>query len=161
MSHLSEELLNEYLDEALDESSRQQAASHLAQCAGCRARLEALQWVFSSLGSLPEIPLARDLTPRVLARLPARPANRLWRLALGLQGATVLAALLWAVSQWQDAFQGWMPVPDWSAFQEWPLLIPIPPLESYQLALLVLATGLLWLAGNLSLLRPRPQEARR
>jgi len=157
MGHLSEELLNEYLDSALDESSRRQVASHLAQCAECRARLEEWQEVFSGLASLPEIPLDRDLTPRVLARLPGRPASRCWWLVLGLQGAVVLATLLWLIAQWQ----GRLPILDRGMFLDWLLRMPIPPLESYQLALLVSAAGLLWLVGNLSLLRPRLQEARR
>ena len=59
MNHLSDELLNEYLDNAL--ADRAPAADHLAQCAECSARLAALQALFDEIESLPEMTLSRDL----------------------------------------------------------------------------------------------------
>ena len=64
--HLSEEQLNEYLDEATDE--RAQIEAHLSSCDECAARLSALQDLFLEIESLPEVELARALaapfTPR-------------------------------------------------------------------------------------------------
>ncbi len=70
MSHLSKEIINEYLDQMLDDKSRQQAEAHLDTCEQCRAELADLEMLFSSLDELPEIPLTRDLKAGVLARLP-------------------------------------------------------------------------------------------
>jgi anti-sigma factor RsiW len=61
--HLADETLNEFLDQALGPAARAAAAEHLATCAACSARLEALSAVFSSLAELPPAPLGRDLRP--------------------------------------------------------------------------------------------------
>lgn len=70
MLHLTDELLNEYLDEALPAYRLSQVEAHLAGCAGCAARLDSLRLLFATLDALPVVPLARDLSAGVLARLP-------------------------------------------------------------------------------------------
>lgn len=97
--HLDESTLNEWLDEALPAAERAAAAAHLAGCPECAARLAELRLVFAQLEALPEVPLARDLTPTVLGRLPARatPAlGRGWPWALALQTALAVGVLLLA-----------------------------------------------------------------
>jgi len=161
MNHLSDEQLNEYLDGALDERLKQKVTSHLEQCFECRARLDELQWLFFHLASLQEVQIGHDLTPGVLAQLPTRPVSRLRWLALGMQGLTVLVALIWLLAQSQDLFQAWISILEWSASQEWTFQIPSLTLEAYSLTPLLTATAVLWLVGNLGLLRSRPQESRR
>jgi uncharacterized membrane protein YccF (DUF307 family) len=74
--HLADETLNEFLDQALGPAARAAAAEHLATCAACSARLEALSAVFSSLAELPPAPLGRDLRAGVMAAVRApRPAQ--------------------------------------------------------------------------------------
>ncbi|MGQ0603669.1 MAG: anti-sigma factor family protein [Anaerolineales bacterium] len=70
MKHLTDELLNEYLDQALPADGRSQVEAHLAGCAECVARLDSLRSLFATLEALPTVPLARDLSAGVLARLP-------------------------------------------------------------------------------------------
>ncbi|MBT3316261.1 MAG: hypothetical protein HN390_16800 [Anaerolineae bacterium] len=90
MNHLNENQLNEYLDQMLDDASRQQAETHLASCKQCRAELADLEMLFSSLAELPEIPLKHDLKAGVLARLPREmQIPVLWR-----QPAFVMQSLL-------------------------------------------------------------------
>ena len=74
--HLADETLNEFLDQALEEPARAAAAEHLAACAACSTRLEALRVVFSELADLPPAPLGRDLRLGVLSAVRAqRPAQ--------------------------------------------------------------------------------------
>lgn len=73
--HPSEELLNEYLDGALEAGPRAELEAHLAGCSECAACLDELREVFVALQNLPELSLGRDLAPGILARVP-RPAPR-------------------------------------------------------------------------------------
>ena len=57
--HLTDDQLNEYLDEATTE--RVQIEAHLFSCDECAARFSTLQNVFTELDSLPELELTRDL----------------------------------------------------------------------------------------------------
>src|SRR5437867_695761 len=66
-AHLEDTLLNEYLDEALEPSARTEVETHLAHCADCASRLMELRMLFADLESLPDLRLARDLAPGVLA----------------------------------------------------------------------------------------------
>jgi|CXWL01.1.fsa_nt_gi hypothetical protein len=101
--HLTEEQLNEYLDEATTERARIEA--HLSSCDECAARLSTLQNLFTELDSLPELKLTRDLseaspwdaapfTPR-----PSLPAQlpKFLTLTVSLQTAVALTALIIAI----------------------------------------------------------------
>ena len=91
MNHLSDELLNEYLDNAL--ADRAQAEKHLAECAECTARLAALQALFAEIESLPEVTLSRDLAAAVTRRVRGYSAMPRWlTLTVGLQAALALIA---------------------------------------------------------------------
>ncbi len=69
--HLTDDQLNEYLDEATTE--RAQIEAHLSSCDECAARLSTLQNVFTELDSLPELELTRD--PRRAVHSPPEPAS--------------------------------------------------------------------------------------
>jgi Putative zinc-finger len=92
--HLTESLLNEYLDGALDPSGQQRVEAHLAACPECRAREEQLDQLFEALAGLTEQSLAHDLVSPVLARLPRMPANRTWKLVLAVQSGFSIALLI-------------------------------------------------------------------
>ncbi|NOX60513.1 MAG: hypothetical protein GXP42_00970, partial [Chloroflexi bacterium] len=95
MSHPSEHLLHAYLDEELAPEEQAQIAAHLAACPVCAARLHELQALFITLESLPEAPLARDLSPTVLRRIrPATAASPRLRWIVGLELAAAFSILI-------------------------------------------------------------------
>ncbi len=104
--HLSDEQLNEYVDEALAPSARSAAAAHLATCPDCAARLSSLSLVFSELAQLPPAPLRRDLRAGVMAAVRAQrptalrpladPKRRPVQLVFGLQLLAAFALLAFA-----------------------------------------------------------------
>ena len=69
-THLTEAQLNQSLDQMLESRAQDDVEAHLAVCVQCRSQLKDLAYLFSTLADLPDLPLARDLTPGVLARLP-------------------------------------------------------------------------------------------
>ena len=92
--HLDETRLNEYVDGVLDDAAQAEVAAHVASCATCAARLAELRVLFEDLAALPDEPLAVDLAPAVLARLPHRAPAPAWapRLALVAQAAAAVVA---------------------------------------------------------------------
>jgi len=72
MNHLSDFQLNEYLDNIPNPSARRAAEAHLIDCDECRARLDEIQSVFSTLKSLPDVKLSHDLATSIASRLPQR-----------------------------------------------------------------------------------------
>jgi hypothetical protein len=98
MKHVDESLLNEYLDEVLKPSARRAVDAHLRACQECSDRLDDLRMVFAGLSLLAAMPLARDLTPGILERLPGASLPLGWKLALAVQ-AGVAMGLLGAIGQ--------------------------------------------------------------
>jgi hypothetical protein len=102
--HLNEEVLNAYLDqtaEGLSPTARSFAATHLADCAECRAALDELTTTVAILGAMPEVALRRSfiLTPEAAAaaggpRLPWQLPRWVWP----TRWATALAALIFAIT---------------------------------------------------------------
>ena len=94
--HLTDEQLNEYLDNAFTE--RAFIDSHLDSCDECAARLSALQALFTDLDSLPEVTLSRDLAARFRPRPSLVPQLPTWlTLTATLQAAAALVALIVAI----------------------------------------------------------------
>lgn len=86
--HLDQHQIHALLDGEVEPVVRQALQTHLADCARCRAELEAAQELFQAIGGLPDQQLGIDLVPGVLAAI--QPAPRwLQSLALG----ELLAAL--------------------------------------------------------------------
>lgn len=94
--HLTNEQLNEYLDNASTE--RAFIESHLDSCDECAARLSTLQTLFMDLDSLPEVAFTTDLAARFRPR-PSLPAQlpRWLTLTASLQAAAALVALIVAI----------------------------------------------------------------
>lgn len=187
MNHISETQLNEYLDEMLDASTRKEVETHLALCVDCRTRLEALQFVFARLGGLPEIPLAHDLTPVVLAKLPKKTTYLAWQRSLAIQWGVVAGFMLWLGLQAGQLIKTEYLSRLWLIFSrrdfqlvtfdffvrqfdslrtfslpaiQLPIILPIHtlpkldiPFTSLQIILLGVLVFLLWVIGNVTLLR--------
>ncbi len=174
--HLSEAQLNEYLDNALPNAQRAAVDQHLNACANCRAKLEALQVIFASLAALPEEALRRDLSSRVMEAIQPKlaPARALhWGLVA--QAISAVIALIWGWLTLDPAIHWPVVAPltvlasqvslSWSRLLGFDLLLPRVPLPAPHLSLplsavwlLLISAGLLWLAGNFILLRPRPRR---
>ena len=196
MNHLIETQLNEYLDQILDESSRQHLDAHLAMCDRCRSKLNELEMLFSTLADLPDIPLSRDLVPGVLASLPkVTQTPTLWRqpafvmqslltIILLAVSMPILRTLGQQVSAWgRDIVLpkvGFPSLPEMTAqllplfawkpqltflmpklsftMPQFPTLPTIPFTSDPTIVLiLVISVGMLWIVGNFSLLRSRPE----
>ena len=176
MTHITEETINEYLDNALVPAVRADVDAHLAVCAACLAELESLRSLFDAIESLPDVALERDLTSAVVAKIVPIDAKvsvpRPLGWALAAQGLTAIIIL---ASLW--------PLVNLSALQlptiplTWPALPPLPdfssifslPSFSLQLApsallltLTIVSACLLWLVGNgLLLVLPRTASLKR
>lgn len=99
MTHISDNLLNEYLDGALETAVYEQVSAHLAGCEACRVRLAKGQQLFAALDSVPEVPLMVDLSRQVMNRLTAelkpRPLPRWMSQVVAIQMVTALALFVW------------------------------------------------------------------
>lgn len=191
MSHLSDEVLNEYLDAALSASALAMADAHLAGCGPCADRLEALRGLFATIETLPELTLERDLSAGVVAAVGGRPVlPRPVRVGLLVQG---LAAFVLLVMAWPalgealaraglsapaapamptiDQLAGWFAL-SWSGWAQSlarfsnPALFPVslsPGLDppAFWLGLTLASACLLWLVGNGVLLRPGSDSYKR
>lgn len=184
MTHLSEETLNEYLDNALAAPARVAADVHLAACTACMAELETLRGLFVEIESLPEVALERNISAAVVARLGQRagvPRVIRWALAGQALVVAVILMLAWPLFNF-SAFE--LPiVPDfpslaqlisiWAAQQDaWvralgrmnllpSFSLPFDP-SAALLTLTLVSACLLWLVGNgLLLLLPRTTSLKR
>jgi len=94
--HLTDEQLNEYLDNESNE--RLIIEMHLDSCGECAARLSALQALFTDVESLPEIALTKNLAARFVPNRSLIPQLPRWlTLTASLQAAAALVALIVAV----------------------------------------------------------------
>ena len=174
--HLTEEELNEYLDNEIQD--RQQVELHLAACDECTTRLAALQLLFSEIGSLPEVMSSRDFAAPFTRDLNLRaPLLRSLTLTVTLQAAFALLASILAapfVIEFVSPYLTNLPMPSftdvfiqiqsrWMAWLE--MLsnfrlpsapqIPAMDLSSLALTLTLVVVSMLWLIGNGLLLRNR------
>ena len=168
--HLTDEQLNEYLDEATTE--RVQIEAHLFSCDECAARLSTLQNLFTELDSLPELELTRDLAAPFTLR-PSLPAQlpKFLTLTAFLQAAVALAALIIAIPfvsallpqieppsftklffQIQSQWTVWL---DQLSTLALPTFQPInlPTFEMSSLLFTLAGVSVLWILGNGLLLR--------
>ena len=167
--HLTDEQLNEYLDEVTTE--RAVIESHLDSCDECAARLSTLQNLFTELDSLPELALTKSLAAPFTLR-PSLPAQlpKFLTLTVTLQAAVALTAIILAVPfiaqfipvlelsslnnvfiQLQTQWTTWLDM--LSQFQ-----FPTLPTFTFEISSIYLMSALvgvfiLWLVGNGLLLR--------
>ena len=174
MNHLTDELLNEHLDNEL--TDRAQVEEHLSICEDCAARLAALQALFTELNSLPEENLSHNIAARFVPS-PSLPAAlpRSLRLAVTLQAALAVIAIIIAapfMMEFASPYLGTVQMPSFTEiiFQaqlQWttwldilstlqiPTLPEIPVIEmsGLYIALTLAGVSMLWLVGNGLLLR--------
>jgi len=91
--HLATEDLHLLLDGALDAPAARAARAHLSQCRGCQRRLRAQERIFAAIESWEEVPIPRDLAPR-LRHAVAPPRGERWRLATGVQAVVAVLVLV-------------------------------------------------------------------
>jgi hypothetical protein len=171
MNHLSEERINEYLDQTLTLGLLTATQAHLAGCLTCSARVAELGLVFTKIASLSDQALEVDLSPAILLSLkqPERLPRSVWMLAI-LQGTVVFLFVYfgWPLAQaaWSTAFFSQIPTSAQllarfaGTFQIWfnltgslrlpefsPLVLNLD-ISTTSLTLSALGLLLLWLAGN-------------
>ena len=103
-----EELLNLYVDNALDDTQAVELFAHLSSCADCRTQLKTLTTVRAAVRSEQAIPVPASLDARVLGQTDAREKRApkqfiipdLWnsRISVPLPAASSFAFLLIVVS---------------------------------------------------------------
>jgi len=167
--HLTDEQLNEYLDEAAED--RAQIESHLSSCDECAARLTALQALFAEIESLPELALTRDFAAPFISRssLPAQ-LPRWLPLAMTLQAVIAVIAFM-AAAPFAIRLLPEIEIPpfgtlliqlqsQWRTWLDMLSQIQMPPIPSFSFELpslylvsAVAAVSVLWLVGNGLLLR--------
>ena len=167
MNHLSFEILNQFLDQQLAPSERNEAQAHLAVCAECRAELGALKRVTTTLASLTPEPLPIELTPRVLAQITT-PRRVPWAEALIVVES--VAVIVLAIGSGEMLASLFDLIPDVSAtalaFQQGVIdtlnAITIEPLQGIALTewlWLGAAAVIVWLLTNWLLLQiPKQKE---
>ena len=168
--HLTDDLLNEYLDNETTE--RAQIEAHLASCGECAARLTALKTLFAELDSLPELELTHSIAARFTRDVNLTPQLPRWlTLTASLQAVLALITLIVAAPfvanllpaietpsltvmliQLQAQWTTWLDVLSTLQLPQFPQL---PPLEisSLMLTLTLAGASVLWLVGNGLLLR--------
>lgn len=174
MNHLTDELLNEYLDNELTDHAL--VEQHLSTCADCAARLADLQALFTELDSLPELELSHPIASRLTlpSNLPAALPRSL-RLAVTLQTALAVIAIIIAAPfvkelvspylvtlqmpsfteiffQAQSQWTMWLDIVSTIHFPALPN-IPIVEVPSLYIAVILAGVCMLWLIGNGLLLR--------
>ena len=168
--HLTNEQLNEYLDNASTE--RAFIETHLDSCGECLARLSNLQALFAHLDSLPEATLSRDIAARFRPRPSLASQLPRWlTLTASLQAASALVALIVAI----PFFSIMLPKVELPSFTTWffeiqslwtswldqlstfnlPTFQPsnIPTLEMSSLFIALAVVSFFWIFGNGLLLR--------
>lgn len=95
MTDLTDDLLNEYLDDTLDAGTRAAVTARLAVAPAARARLARLEALFADLDHLPDLPEPRDFSAGVLSAIQplAFDVPSVVRWLLPLQAAMALVAL--------------------------------------------------------------------
>jgi hypothetical protein len=178
MIHLSDETLNEYLDNALAAADLSEAESHLAACLECAGRLTELRILFTDLDLLPERTLEVDLVPRVLSLLPESvlPRSIRWLAAAQMLAATIAVVIAWplvaavfpegiipplpSLNESLESLSLWFSTI--GPFQIPNLLFDVPSFSldfpSTTLVIAVIGILLLWLISNGLLLIPRSRR---
>jgi anti-sigma factor RsiW len=118
MSHLNDEELLAYLDDAFDVTARTAIEQHLGSCATCRAELARWQALFTKVAALPDEAPDVDLTPLVMAALAPRWSWRAWIL-LVVQIAAATALAFWLLPVFTSALGALDMTPLWQEAARW------------------------------------------
>jgi hypothetical protein len=167
MNHLSEDLLNEFLDDELTQESRAAVEAHVAECVECRSRVEELHGLFVELKQLADELPSYNLSTLALTSLPRRRLNLWVRLVLAVQAGLALGIL---IAIFRNAWKYIVVIADGLHPWEWlsrPISVKLPTIElslpkltafkmpiplPILIAMLVIVLAFWWL-GNIRLLR--------
>jgi len=179
--HLTEEELNEYLDNEIQD--RQRVELHLSACKECAATLATLQALFAEIESLPELALTRNISeaplwgaaPFMGDRNLHTSLPRSLHLAVTLQASIAVLAIILAAPfaiefvspyltnlpapsftdiliQIQSQWMSWLDVLSNFRLPTTPQ-IPAINLSSLAITFMLVVVSMLWLIGNGLLLR--------
>lgn len=96
--HTREEQLNDYVDDLLSASARQELEEHMEVCVACREEVEALRSLREQAASLPrDLEPDRDLWPEIETRLAP---TRVMRVEFAARGPLAWLGLRTAWAQW-------------------------------------------------------------
>jgi hypothetical protein len=168
--HLTDEQLNEYVDNETNE--REQIELHLHSCNECSKRFSDLQNLFLELDSLPDLQLTRDLSTRFITKGGLIQSPPRWlTLTVFAQAALALIALIISIPfittyipqidtnsfmtpffEIQTLWNTWL---DSISTLQIPTIpeLPIPIVEMSSLLLALAGIFVLWILGNGILLR--------
>jgi predicted anti-sigma-YlaC factor YlaD len=166
MNHLSESLLNEFLDDELPVADRATVEAHVAECSECRMRVEELRGLFVELKQLADELPAHDLSSLALTSLPRRRLGFGLRLVLAAQAGLALGVLISICRiSWMyfTGFEQSLRVLTWLSHPTIKLPsidLSLPSLSAYRtpfpasaLIITLIVVAAFWWAGNRSLLR--------
>jgi hypothetical protein len=171
MTHLTDEQLNEYLDN--ETTGRAQIEAHLSSCNECAVRLTALRNLFNEIESLPELELTQSIAARFAPRpgLPVPQLPRWLTLTATMQAAFALITIIFAAPMVMNLLPAiqtpsltdvfiqvqsqWIEWLDMLSQLQMPALpeIPVIELSSLVVVFTLAAVSVLWLVGNGLLLR--------
>jgi len=180
--HLTDDQLNEYLDNETTERSPIEA--HLASCDECAARYSALKTLFAEIESLPDLALSSNLAARFTPTLNLNPQLPRWlTLTATLQTVLALIAIAFtapSISRFLAPILQAYPMPSLNTvaldlqinFAMWTETVrsfQLPALPSgiltlphgfstLTLSVSVLGIFFIWILGNWWLLRKRPNS---
>lgn len=105
MNHLSDQVIQDYLDGNLDRIESMRVKMHTDECKVCARKIEKYQWLFQNLGQEQGFDLSENFTRRVVSQvkksaLGARPFN-LTQVLLWLAGAIIGINTLLYYVDWQ------------------------------------------------------------
>jgi predicted anti-sigma-YlaC factor YlaD len=163
MNHLSESLLNEFLDNELTQETRVVVEAHVAECPECRVRVDELRGLFAELKQLADEVPARDLSTLVLTSRPG-----LWlRLVLAVQAGLALGVLItifrytWGyIATFLGGLHIWEGLSRPILFALPAVQLSLPKLPAYEpliplpiLVVILVIVVVFWWIGNMRLLR--------
>ena len=168
--HLTDEQLNEYLDNETNE--REQIEAHLSACDDCATRLSDLKILFTEIESLPELAVSKNFASRFTFQPSLTPHLPRWlTLTVALQAALALIALIISIPfittyvpqidvasltsplfEIQSLWNTWL---DSLSILQLPTIpeLPIPIIEISSLLISLAGISILWIFGNGLLLR--------
>lgn len=167
MNHLSDELLNEYLDGELTPGVQKEVEEHFQVCADCSDLLADLHLVDAALGGLGDQIPPHDMASAVIGKLQRRRIPLLLEIALSVQAGLALGLLIIFSSLGLQSLKineqmGW-PILfkiHWAEMHilQPPLQVHLPkfigvPLPGLALGLLALLFAILVIFGNYRLLK--------
>jgi predicted anti-sigma-YlaC factor YlaD len=101
--HLSQEVLELYLDGELDPAVLRAVKTHLDDCVECQREFRTMQSLFQAIESIPEEPFEHDLSQKVIASLRSQrsiPQPILWLALVEIAAVFGILVFSWPLTQY-------------------------------------------------------------